>query len=82
MDSLTQEILQSAKPTPKNLGWFDVLSSDHQNAILDVRSQWRKTAEASGISASQMAKTIIAKLVDRGYKINGYRKVQRWLTQG
>jgi hypothetical protein len=29
-----------------------------------------------------MAKTIIAKLNDRGYKINGYRKVQRWLTQG
>ncbi len=82
MDSLTQEILQSAKPAPKNLGWFDVLSSDHQNAILEVRRQWRQTAEASGISASQMAKTIIAKLVDRGYKINGYRKVQRWLTQG
>jgi hypothetical protein len=29
-----------------------------------------------------MARTIIAKLVERGYKINGYRKVQRWLTQG
>lgn len=82
MDSLTQEILQSAKPTPKNQGWFDVLSSDHQNAILEVRSKWRQTAEASGVSASQMARTIIAKLVDRGYKINGYRKVQRWLTQG
>jgi hypothetical protein len=82
MDSLTQEILQSAKPTPKNQGWFDGLSSDHQNAILEVRSKWRQTAEASGVSASQMARTIIAKLVDRGYKINGYRKVQRWLTQG
>lgn len=43
---------------------------------------WRQTAEESGVSASQMAKTIIAKLNDRGYKISGYRKVQRWLTQG
>jgi len=82
MDTLTEEILLSAKPTPKPQSWFDVLSSDHQSAILDVRRQWRQTAEASGISAAQMAKTIVAKLVDRGYKINGYRKVQRWLTQG
>jgi len=82
MDTLTEEILASAKPSPKPQSWFDVLSSDHQNAILDVRRQWRQTAEATGISAAQMAKTIVAKLVDRGYKINGYRKVQRWLTQG
>jgi hypothetical protein len=82
MDTLTEEILASAKPTPKNQGWFDVLSSDHQNAILDVRRQWRQTADSSGVSASQMARTIIAKLVERGYKISGYRKVQRWLTQG
>jgi len=82
METLTEEILASVKPTPKKQGWFDVLSVDHQNAILEVRSQWRKTAEASGVSASQMARTIIAKLTDRGYKITGYRKVQRWLTQG
>lgn len=82
MDSLTQDILHSARPTPKKQGWLDVLSDDHRNAILDVRDHWRKTADASGVSASQMARTIIAKLVDRGYKINGYRKVQRWLTQG
>ena len=82
MDSLTQDILQSVKPTPKPASWFDVLSSEHQGAILDVRTAWRQTAEESGVSASQMAKTIIAKLTDRGYKISGYRKVQRWLTQG
>jgi hypothetical protein len=82
MDSLTQDILSSARPTPRNQGWFDVLSDEHQKAILDVRRQWRQTADSSGVSASQMARTIIAKLVERGYKINGYRKVQRWLTQG
>jgi hypothetical protein len=82
MDTLTEEILASVKPTPKPASWFDGLSSDHQGAILDVRIKWRQTAEESGVSASQMAKTIIAKLNDRGYKISGYRKVQRWLTQG
>jgi hypothetical protein len=81
MDTLTEEILASVKPTPKKRGWLDVLSEEHRNAIVEVRAQWRKTADSSGVSASQMARTIIAKLADRGYKLNGYRKVQRWLTQ-
>jgi hypothetical protein len=82
MDKLTEEILASVKPTPKKQGWFDALSDEHRSAILDVRSHWRKNAKATGISASAMARSIVQKLVDRGYRIEGYRKVQRWLTQG
>ena len=82
MDTLTEEILASAKPTPKKQGWFDALSDEHRSSILDVRAHWRKNADASGISASAMARSIVEKLVARGYKMSGYRKVQRWLTQG
>jgi hypothetical protein len=46
-----------------------------------VRDQWRKTSDATGISASQMAKTIVEKLVARGYTPSKWRQVQRWLTQ-
>ncbi len=79
---LAKEILESAKPSAGNQSWFHGLSSEHQDAVLAVRDQWRKTAEATGISASQMAKTIVAKLTARGYKTSKFRQVQRWLTQG
>ena len=78
---LATEILESAKPSPANQSWFSALSSDHQSAILDVRESWRKTHETTGVSASQMAKTISEKLQSRGYKVAKYRQVQRWLTQ-
>ena len=79
---LAKEILESAKPSAGNQSWFHALSDEHQNAILEVRESWRKTAESSGVSASQMAKTIVEKLMARGYKVAKYRQVQRWLTQG
>lgn len=79
---LAKEILQSARPSAGSQSWFSVLSDEHQNAILEVRDSWRKTAEISGISASQMAKTIVEKLTARGYKVSKFRQVQRWLTQG
>jgi hypothetical protein len=79
---LAKEILESAKPSPGNQSWFHALSSEHQNAILEVRDSWRKTSEATGVSASQMAKTIVEKLTARGYKTSKFRQVQRWLTQG
>ena len=79
---LAKEILESARPAPASQSWFSVLSNDHQSAILDVRESWRKTHETTGVSASQMAKTIIEKLEARGYKVAKYRQVQRWLTQG
>jgi hypothetical protein len=47
-----------------------------------VRDQWRKTSGATGVSASQMAKTIVEKLTARGYTPSKWRQVQRWLTQG
>ena len=78
---LAKEILESAKPSPTNLSWFAGLSSEHQDAVLAVRDQWRKTSDATGISASQMAKTIVEKLVARGYTPSKWRQVQRWLTQ-
>jgi len=80
--NLAKEILESVKPSAGNQSWFSALSSDHQGAILEVRDSWRKTAEASGVSASQMAKTIVEKLTARGYKVAKFRQVQRWLTQG
>lgn len=79
---LAKEILESARPSPGNQSWFDALSGEHRDAVMAVREQWRKTSEATGISASQMAKTIIEKLTARGYKVAKYRQVQRWLTQG
>ena len=79
---LAQEILESARPSPANQSWFHGLSSDHQDAVLAVRDQWRKTADATGVSASQMAKTIVEKLTARGYTPSKWRQVQRWLTQG
>jgi hypothetical protein len=79
---LAREILESAKPSAGNQSWFSALSEEHQSAILEVRDSWRKTSEATGVSASQMAKTIIEKLSARGYKVAKYRQVQRWLTQG
>jgi hypothetical protein len=79
---LAKEILESAKPSPANQSWFQGLSSEHQDAVLAVREQWRKTADATGVSASQMAKTIVEKLQARGYATSKWRQVQRWLTQG
>jgi hypothetical protein len=80
--NLAKEILESAKPLEGNQSWFSALSSDHQSAILEVRESWRKTAEKTGVSASQLAKTIVEKLSARGYKTPKFRQVQRWLTQG
>lgn len=79
---LAKEILESAKPSQGNQSWFSALSDEHQSAILEVRDSWRKTSEATGVSACQMAKTIVEKLSARGYKVAKYRQVQRWLTQG
>lgn len=79
---LAKEILESAKPTAASQSWFGGLSGEHQEAVLAVREQWRRTSEATGISASQMAKTIVEKLTARGYKTSKFRQVQRWLTQG
>jgi hypothetical protein len=79
---LAAEILESAKPSPANQSWFQGLSSEHQDAVLAVRDQWRKTSDATGVSASQMAKTIVEKLTARGYTTSKWRQVQRWLTQG
>jgi len=79
---LAAEILESAKPSPANQGWFQGLSSEHQDAVLAVRDQWRKTSGSTGVSASQMAKTIVEKLTARGYTPSKWRQVQRWLTQG
>jgi len=79
---LAKEILESAKPSPANQSWFHGLSSEHQDAVLAVRDQWRKTSDATGVSASQMAKTIVEKLQARGYTPCKWRQVQRWLTQG
>lgn len=80
--NLATEILESVKPTAGNQSWFSVLSDEHQSAILEVRDSWRKTAKSSGVSATQLAKTIIEKLTARGYKVAKFRQVQRWLTQG
>ena len=79
---LAKEILESARPSPANQSWFQGLSSEHQDAVLVVRDQWRKTSDATGVSASQMAKTIVEKLTARGYTPSKWRQVQRWLTQG
>lgn len=79
---LAAEILESAKPSPASQSWFQGLSSEHQDAVLAVRDQWRKTSDATGVSASQMAKTIVEKLTARGYTTSKWRQVQRWLTQG
>jgi hypothetical protein len=79
---LAKEILESARPSPANQSWFHGLSSEHQDAVLAVRDQWRKTSDATGVSASQMAKAIVEKLTARGYTTSGWRQVQRWLTQG
>jgi len=79
---LAKEILESARPSPENRSWFHGLSSEHQDAVLAVRDQWRKTSDATGVSASQMAKTIVEKLQARGYTTCKWRQVQRWLTQG
>jgi hypothetical protein len=80
-DDLAKEILESARPLEVSRGWFAALPSDHQKAVLEVRAAWRKSAEATGVSASQMARTICAKLAARGHKTPGYRQVQRWLTR-
>jgi hypothetical protein len=77
---LAKEILGSAKPSQGNKSWFDGLSEEHQSAIREVRDHWRRTAESSGVSACQMAKTIIEKLTARGYKVSKYKQVVRWLT--
>jgi len=79
---LAAEILESAKPSPASLSWFQGLSKEHQDAVLAVREQWRKTADSTGVSASQMARTIVEKLTARGYTTSKWRQVQRWLTQG
>jgi hypothetical protein len=79
---LAKEILESAKPSPASQSWLQGLSSEHQDAVLAVRDQWRKTSDATGVSASQMAKTIVEKLQARGYTPCKWRQVQRWLTQG
>jgi hypothetical protein len=79
---LAKEILESAKPSPANQSWLQGLSSEHQDAVLAVRDQWRKTSDATGVSASQMAKTIVEKLTARGYTTSKWRQIQRWLTQG
>ena len=79
---LAKEILASARPSPASQSWLSGLSDEHRNAILDVRESWKKTHEATGVSATQMAKTIVDKLTARGYtKLTKYRQVQRWLTQ-
>ena len=79
---LAKEILESARPSPANQSWFHGLSSEHRDAVLAVRDQWRKTSDATGVSASQLAKTIVEKLTARGYETSKWRQVQRWLTQG
>lgn len=79
---LAKEILESARPLPANQSWLHGLSNEHQDAVLAVRDQWRKTSRATGVSASQMAKTIVEKLRVRGYTPCKWRQVQRWLTQG
>lgn len=81
-DDLAKDILESAAPSSASRSWFDALSPEHQSAVREVRDNWRRTREASGVSASQMAKTIHAKLVERGYKVSRWRQIQRWLTQG
>jgi hypothetical protein len=78
---LAKEILESVRPTEVGRGWFAALPDDHQNAILEVRETWLKTSESTGVSASQMARTICQKLTARGFKVPGYRQVQRWLTR-
>jgi len=79
---LAKEILESARPSPANQSWLQGLSSEHQDAVLAVRDHWRKTSDATGVSASQLAKTIVEKLQARGYTPSKWRQVQRWLTQG
>ena len=79
---LAAEILASAKPSPASQSWLSGLSDEHRSAILDVRESWKKTHESTGVSATQMAKTILDKLAACGYsRLPKYRQVQRWLTQ-
>jgi len=78
---LAAEILESAKPSPATRSWLQRLSSEHHDAVLAVREKWRKTADATGVSASQMARAIVEKLASRGYTPPTWRQIQRWLTQ-
>lgn len=81
-DNLAKDILESAAPSSVSRSWFDALSPEHQSAVREVRDNWRRTHETTGVSASQMAKTIRAKLLERDYKVSAWRQIQRWLTQG
>lgn len=78
--SLAAEILASAKPRSRKCGWYERLNDEQRSVVDEVRSGWQATRNATGVSATQMARTMIAGLADKGYALPQPKEVARWLT--
>lgn len=77
--SLAQEILEAAKPHPRCVGWLSQVSDERKKVILEVRDGWRVSKSATGISANQLARTLVEKMPDVTFP--SLRELARWLNR-
>lgn len=79
--TLAAEILAAAKPTRKIAGWFDRLDDEQRSVVLEIRTGWLASRKVTGVSAMQMARTMIGRLSDRGYGFPCVKELASWLTK-
>lgn len=72
------QILAAAKPHPR-AGWFALLSEEQKVVVREVRDRWKASQSTSGVSAMQMAKTLIAKMPDA--KFPSPKELAAWLNR-
>lgn len=83
MSDLAQELLDAAREVAhRPARWLDRLADEHRQAVEAARDSWLKTGQASGISATRLAKVIVEKMTSLGYRTASWKQVQRWITTG
>jgi hypothetical protein len=76
--SLADRILEAAQPRRK-AGWFDNLSDEQRAVVLEVRDRWRAGTVAAGVSASQLARTMVSSMPDA--RLPSAKEVAAWLNR-
>lgn len=76
--SLAEQILESARPRQKT-GWFDGLSEERKAVVLEVRDRWLAGGAASGVSAAEVARTMIASMPDARFP--SFKELAVWLNR-
>lgn len=73
------EILALAAQTVTTGAWFARLADDDRKMLDELRSDWQANRSAYGVSAAQVARTIIAQLPGR--KLPVTKELAAWLNR-